>query len=221
MHVGGPSCGARGQRGHGRTQHTRAACVCAKGSETGVTHFERSARRCQARLSLRGEAAVARHKSAEHAFRREVVCYPCSSENLSQYRNRDTARYLAIKCDKWRCCAMLAIMRALHSPRPRLSDDATRVKRYKRGRAPSPLRPWRFARSARVARLDLAGYTPRGLHMSSNSSDHGNSQKKKKRSRHKCTATALPPAEPQRRFEFRRTSCSGRRPSSRLSQQRA
>ena len=161
MHVGGPSCGARGQRGHGRTQHTRAACVCAKGSETGVTHFERSARRCQARLSLRGEAAVSRHKSAEHAFRREVVCYPCSSENLSQYRNRDTARYLAIKCDKWRCCAMLAIMRALHSPRPRLSDDATRVKRYKGGRAPSPLRPWRFARSARVAQLGLAGYTPR------------------------------------------------------------
>ena len=32
--------------------------------------------------------------------------------------------------------------------------------------------------------------------MSSDSSDHGNSQKKKKRSRHKCTATALPPAEP-------------------------
>uniref|UniRef100_A0A7S3TR92 Uncharacterized protein n=1 Tax=Emiliania huxleyi TaxID=2903 RepID=A0A7S3TR92_EMIHU len=32
--------------------------------------------------------------------------------------------------------------------------------------------------------------------MSSDSSDHGNSQKKKKQSRHKCTATALPPAEP-------------------------
>ena len=40
---------------------------------------------------------------------------PCPSENFSQYRNRDTARYLAIKCDKWRCCAMLAITRALHS----------------------------------------------------------------------------------------------------------
>ena len=32
--------------------------------------------------------------------------------------------------------------------------------------------------------------------MSSDSSDHGNSQKKKKRSRHARTATALPPAEP-------------------------
>ena len=32
--------------------------------------------------------------------------------------------------------------------------------------------------------------------MSSDSSDHGNSQKKKKRSRHKRAATALPPAEP-------------------------
>ena len=40
---------------------------------------------------------------------------PCPSEKFSQYRNRDTARYLAIKCDKWRCCAMLAITRALHS----------------------------------------------------------------------------------------------------------
>ena len=96
--------------------HTGRMCLCKRQQKlTGVTHFERSARRCQARLSLRGEAAVARHKSAEHAFRREVVCYPCSSENLSQYRNRDTARYLAIKCDKWRCCAMLAITRALHS----------------------------------------------------------------------------------------------------------
>ena len=78
---------------------------------------------------------------------------------------------------------------------PSQHASATRVKRYKGGRAPCAS-SWRFARSARVAQLDLAGYTPRGLHMSSDSSDHGNSQKKKKRSRHKCTATALPPAEP-------------------------
>ena len=78
---------------------------------------------------------------------------------------------------------------------PFIARHSDGVKRYK-GRAPWSTSSWRFARSARVAQLDLAGYTPRGLHMSSDSSDHGNSQKKKKRSRHKCTATALPPAEP-------------------------
>ena len=86
-------------------------------------------------------------------------------------------------------------MRCSRSREPftaRLSDAREALQRDGRRRASS----WRFARSARVAQLDLAGYTPRGLHMSSDSSDHGNSQKKKKRSRHKCTATALPPAEP-------------------------
>ena len=85
---------------------------------------------------------------------------------------------------------MLAITRALHSTPQRRAWSVT--KGVWRRRASS----WRFARSARVAQLDLAGYTPRGLHMSSNSSDHGSSQKKKKRSRHKRDATALPPAEP-------------------------
>jgi len=55
--------------GNARSTHTGRMCLCKAAKFTGVTHFERSARRCQARLSLRGEAAVARRKSAEHAFR--------------------------------------------------------------------------------------------------------------------------------------------------------
>ena len=79
-------------------------------------------------------------------------------------------------------------MRCSRSREPftaRLSDAREALQRDGRRRASS----WRFARSARVAQLDLAGYTPRGLHMSSDS-------KKKKQSRHARTATALPPAEP-------------------------
>ena len=69
VRVGNEATGAR-------STHGPHVFVQKAANFTGVTHFERSARRCQARLSLRGEAAVARHKSAEHAFRREVVCYP-------------------------------------------------------------------------------------------------------------------------------------------------
>ena len=47
-----------------------------------------------------------------------VLTEPCPSEKFSQYRNRDTARYLAMLCD------------ARDHASPSQHASATRVKRY-------------------------------------------------------------------------------------------